>query len=107
MKGLSKLNKLRARHHVEYSEGFTYRLDDDLTQYTNVDDITLKRAPVDTLEGVANQLLIAAERAEQAENMAQAKAYERSYVERADYSITSLYSDYKDLIEAGEKDWAD
>src|SRR5699024_9438722 len=81
--------------------------DTDLTQYTNVDDITLKRAPMTTLEGYANRLLVEAERKEQAEDRRQAKRYDRSYVERANYPITSLYSDYKDMIEKGRKDWTD
>src|SRR5699024_1776250 len=77
------------------------------TQYTNVDDITLKRAPRNTLERYANQLLIKSERKEQAEDRRQARRYDRSYVERGDYSVMSLYSDYKQMIEAGHKDWAD
>lgn len=108
MKDLSKLRRLRVSHYVNYDgDNFAYRPDTDLTQYTNVDDITLKRAPADTLEGYANELLLEAERKEQADNMRQAKSYDRSYVERGDYSIMTLYSDYKDLIEAGEKDWTD
>lgn len=108
MKDLSKLIKLRAQHYVEYDgNNFTYSLDDDLTQYTNVDDITLKRAPANTLEGVANRLILEDERRQQAEAKRQAPVYRKTYVKRSDYPITSLYSDYKDLIEAGRKDWAD
>lgn len=107
-KDLSQLRKLRVNHYVQYDgDLFTRKKDTDLTQYTNVDDITLKRAPITTLEGYANRLLVEAERNEQAEARRQARRYDRSYVERADYSIMSLYSDYKDLIEYGHKEWAD
>src|SRR5699024_5797616 len=107
-KDLSHLKKLRANHYVHYDNDlFIRRKDTDLTQYTNVDDITLKRAPRNTLERYANQLLIKSERKEQAEDRRQARRYDRSYVERGDYSVMSLYSDYKQMIEAGHKDWAD
>lgn len=107
-KDLSHLKKLRANHYVHYDNDlFIRRKDTDLTQYTNVDDITLKRADRNTLEGYANRLLIESERKEQAEDRRQARRYDRSYVERGDYSIMSLYSDYKQMIEAGHKDWAD
>lgn len=105
---LSKLNRLKARHYVKYDgNNFPRRAIDDLTQYTNVDDVTLKRAPINTLEGYANALLREAERKEQAEAKRTAKRYDRSYVEKADYTITSLYSDYKTEIERGSKSWAD
>lgn len=105
---LYNLRRLRATHFVKYDgNNFPRRKQTDLTQYTNVDDITLKRAPATTLEGYANRLLVEAERKEQAEARRQAKRYDRSYVERAEYSVMSLYSDYKQMIEAGRKDWAD
>lgn len=105
---LTNLRKLRARHKVIYDgKNFKYRRDALMTQYTNVDDITLKRAPLNTLEGVANQLLLDAERKEQGEARRQAKRYDRSYIEKADYSIMSLYSDLKTEIEYGNMTWHD
>lgn len=101
------LNKLEANHPVNYSVEFPKRNLNELERYANVDDVRLKRAPSDTLEGMANALILAAERAEQAKIRANPPRNCKGYVERSDYPITSLYSDFKDLIEAGEKDWDD
>lgn len=101
------LNKLEANHPVNYSVEFPKRNLNELERYANVDDVRLKRAPSDTLEGRANALILAAERAEQKAIKANPPRNCKGYVERSDYPITSLYSDFKDLIEAGEKDWDD
>ncbi|WP_088007207.1 hypothetical protein [Indiicoccus explosivorum] len=95
-----QLTKLKATHRFIPSKDFPQRKLTDLTQYTNVDDVRLKRAPVTTLEGTANAFILASERAEQAAIRADPPVYCRGYVERADYPLTSLYSDYKDMIEA-------
>lgn len=105
---LTKLKKLKATHKVVYDyENFFPRRESRLSQYANVDDITLKKAPLSTLEGVANRLLLEAERKEQEEASRKAKRYVRSYIEKADYSIMSLYSDLKTEIEYGNMTWID
>lgn len=101
------LRKLEARHPVNYSEGFSRNSDSELERYANVDDVTLKRAPADTLEGVANALILELERAEQERIRANPPVTCRGYIERSDYPLTSLYDDFKALIEAGVKDWDD
>ncbi|MBS4193485.1 hypothetical protein [Lederbergia citri] len=93
------LTKLKARHAVKYSKDFPNRKPNILDIYANVDDVTIKRAPANTLEGFANRLITDAERAEQEAIRANPPVFCKGYVERADYSITSLYSDYKDKIE--------
>lgn len=93
------LQKLKAKHPVKYNSGFPRRNYTDLERYANVDDITLKRAPKNTLEGVANQLIANAERAEQERIKTNPPVYSREYAEKADYTILDLYSDYKDIIE--------
>jgi len=105
MQTVNTLTKLKANHKVKYGQDFPKRKLTDLESYANVDDVTLKRAPKTTLEGVANDLILEAERAEQERIKANPPVYSREYVERSDYTITSLYSDYKDDIEQGLRTW--
>jgi hypothetical protein len=107
---LSNLTKLEARHKVKYDgEDFSKRKITGLEKYANVDDVTLKRADSEiTLEGLANKLIADWERLEQERIRSNPPLYSREYVEHCDpYSIMSLYSDYKDLIEEGYKTWGD
>ncbi|MCG7346394.1 hypothetical protein MHZ92_20010 [Sporosarcina sp. ACRSL] len=99
--------RLKAFHAVQYGEGFQQRNYSVLESYANVDDVTLKRAPRTTLEGAARDMITAVERAEQIAIRANPPVNCKGYVERADYPITSLYSDYKEGIEAEERTWAD
>lgn len=104
---MKNLRKLEATHAVRWGEDFTKRNYTGLERYANVDDVKLKRAGKNTLEGVANALILTAERAEQEAIRKNPPRNDRAYVERSDYSITTLYSDYKDDIEAGHKSWTD
>lgn len=104
---MKNLRKLDAAHVVKWGEDFTKRNYTGLERYANVDDVKLKRAPSNTLEGTANALILSSERAEQEAIRNNPPVTSREYVERADYSIMTLYSDYKDDIEAELKTWAD
>src|SRR5699024_12624497 len=107
-KDLSHLKKLRANHYVHYDNDlFIRRKDTDLTQYTNVDDITLKRADRHTGEGSANRLLLESEREEEAEARRRARRHDGSYVERGEYAIRELYSDYEEMVEGSRNYWGD
>ncbi|WP_050801645.1 hypothetical protein [Ornithinibacillus scapharcae] len=104
---MRELRKLKATHSVMYDKAFPQRKLSELEQYANVDDVKLKRAPLNTLEGVANTLILNTQHAEQQRIKANPPVYDKAYVERADYSIMSLYSDYKDDIEEGNATWSD
>jgi len=101
------LRKLKAIHRFNSCEDFPRRRYNDLEEFANVDDVRLKRAPADTFEGVANALIHAAEKAEQEKIKANPPVTCKGYVDRSDYPLTSLYSDYKKLIEADAKEWTD
>jgi hypothetical protein len=92
--------RLKVRHQFIASKDFKRHILNELTIYANVDDITLKRAPKTSLEGFANSLILTSERIEKAAIRANPPVFDKSYVERADYPLTSLYSDYKDIIES-------
>lgn len=104
---MKNLKKLEASHAVKWNEDFQQRKYDGLERYANVDDVKLKRAGENTLEGIANALILTAERAEQEAIRNNPPRNDRAYVERSDYSIMTLYSDYKDDIEAELKTWED
>ncbi|EQB35260.1 hypothetical protein M948_19360 [Virgibacillus sp. CM-4] len=104
---LKEIKKLQAHHAVEYSTDFPKSTYTGLERFANVADVTLKRAPFNSLEGVANTLILNAQHTEQERIKANPPVYDRAYVERADYSIMSLYSDYKEEIEADRATWAD
>lgn len=104
---LQSLTQLKAFHPVRYSGDFTQRKIDSLEEYANVTDMQLKRAPRTTLEGASRDLITIIERAEQELIRANPPINCKGYVERANYPISSLYSDYKDGIEAGERTWSD
>lgn len=99
--------RLKAYHPVRYNEDFPQRKLGDLEQYANVCDVDLKRARSDTQEGAARDMVTMIERAEQELIRANPPVYCRGYIERADYPITSLYSDYKGRIERGGATWAE
>lgn len=99
--------RLKAFHAVNYDGDFPRRKLGTLEQYANVTDMQLKRAGKNTLEGVARDLITESERAEQERIRANPPVNCKAYVERADYPISSLYSDYKEGIEAGERTWSD
>jgi hypothetical protein len=107
---LNDLKRLEAKHLVKYDgEDFSYRKKTGLERFTNVDNVTLKRAnPKTTLEGFANMLIADHERLEIEWIRANPPVYDRSFIENRNvYSIMSLYSDYKDLIEGGYRTWDD
>lgn len=91
--------RLKAYHSVQYGEGFPKRKLTTKEQFANVTDMQLKRASRNTLEGAARDMITANERAHQFMAQAAPPVNSKEHVERADYPITSLYSDYKDLIE--------
>ena len=99
--------RLKAFHPVRYGEGFASRKIEGLEQYANVTDMQLKRAHRTTQEGAARDMITIIEQAEQIAIRANPPVNCKGYVERADYPITSLYSDYKRLIEEGTNDWTD
>lgn len=91
--------RLKAKHAVRYDSAFPNYVLNRLEVYANVSDVALKRAPRTTLEGAARDMITAIERAEQSVIRANPPVNCKGYVERADYPISSLYSDYKDIIE--------
>lgn len=103
----SAYSRLKAFHTVKYGGDFPRRKLNTLEQFTNVTDMQLKRAARNTLEGAARDMITQNERTEQIVERVCPPVNCKGYVERAEYSITSLYSDYKDLIEAGERNWTD
>lgn len=105
---IENMTKLKATHAFTPDKDFPVRKYNDLEIYANVADVTLKRAPKNTLEGEANRLIVEAERAEQAAIRANPPVYDRSYVERATYSITELYADLAGMIRVSDVlTWAD
>ncbi|MGN7409854.1 hypothetical protein [Sporosarcina sp. SAFN-010] len=103
----STMPRLKAFHPVRYGEGFPQRKIEGREQYANVTDMQLKRAPRTTLEGSARDMITMIERAKQELIRANPPVNCKGYVERSDYPITSLYSDYKDKIEDGSATWSD
>ncbi|MDW0110444.1 hypothetical protein [Sporosarcina aquimarina] len=103
----SNMPRLKAFHSVNYGGDFTQRKIEGCEQYANVTDMQLKRAPRTTQEGAARDMITMIERAEQSLIRANPPINCKGYVERADYSIMSLYSDYKDKIEYGLANWSD
>ncbi|WP_432352733.1 hypothetical protein [Sporosarcina sp. A2] len=99
--------RIKPVHAVHYSKDFPRRKSNLLDVYANVTDMQLKRAGNNSLEGSARNMITANERAEQFIIKAAPPVNSKEYVERADYSITSLYSDYKLLIEAKRRTWTD
>ena len=104
---LDGLTRLKAFHPVNYGGDFPMLRVEGNEQYANVTDLQLKLAPRTTQEGAARDMITMIERAEQIAIRANPPKNCKGYVERADYPITSLYSDYKDMIELGAHDWAD
>ncbi|MCK1998313.1 hypothetical protein MPH47_14000 [Psychrobacillus psychrodurans] len=91
---------LRPQHRVIYSTDFPKpKKPSILEQFANVEDVPLKRAPLTTLEGQANKLLLDAERMEQALARICPPVTDRAYVEKADFTVTDLYNDIVSRME--------
>jgi hypothetical protein len=107
--------RLRATHTYRVSSDFPAKQYHGLESYANVDDTTLRKAPITTLEGIGNLLNFNAEYLERIHKREEIKRrsaqewrkLEREYVYRSDFTITDLYSDFKDLIEDGVATWED
>lgn len=106
---MDKVKKLKVTHKFIPNAEFPNRKLTDLTIYTNVDDVSLKKAPKSTLEGMANRLLVESERAEQDAIRKKPPKYDRSYVERATYPLTDLHADFAAIIKHPYSNvtWAD
>lgn len=100
---------MKATHPVAYNGEFPQKKCNDIEVYANVSDSILRKAPVNTQEGIANLLLdnteylIRAHRKKEIETRSAAewRQLEREYVNSSRFTIMDLYSDYKDLIEEG------
>ncbi|MEK4085149.1 hypothetical protein [Psychrobacillus sp. FSL K6-1415] len=91
---------LRPQHRVIYSADFPKpKKPSILEQFANVEDVPLKRAPLTTLEGQANKLLLDAERMEQALARICPPVTDRAYVEKSDFTVTDLYNDIVSRME--------
>ena len=97
--GVGGLTKLKATHPVKYDGTFPRYVLNQKETYANVSDVSLKRAGKNTLEGASRDMITVAERAEQDAIRANPPVNCKGYVERSDYPLSALYSDYKDIIE--------
>lgn len=100
---------MKATHPVKWNGDFPQRKITGHEAKANICDKTLRKAPAATQEGMANLLLRNAEYLDRAHrrhkiitrSAAEWRRMEREHVASAEFTITDLYSDYKDLIEFG------
>ncbi|MFL0584546.1 hypothetical protein ACH0B6_18400 [Solibacillus silvestris] len=91
---------LKAYHDVRYNEEIQRRKSPFiLEEFTNVDDVALKRASETTVEGKARQMYHESELAEREQLKANPPVYDRSYVERAQFTLPDLYNDIVSVME--------
>lgn len=91
---------LKAYHEVRYNEEIQRRKKPFILEdFVNVDDVTLKRASETTLEGEARVLYHQSEQKERERIKANPPVYDRSYVERAQFTLTDLYNDIVSALE--------
>lgn len=91
---------IKAQHDVQYSSDFPQSKKPSILEpFANITDKQLRMASSKTLEGQANALLKQIESDEQERARLYPPVYDRSYVERAEYTITDLYNDIVSQME--------
>lgn len=85
---------LRPQHKVLYSAEFPKNKKPSLLeQFANVGDVQLKKAPLKTLEGRANKLILESERLQQTLDRVCPPVTDRAYVEKSEFTMPDLYND--------------
>ncbi|MFP7200199.1 hypothetical protein SFC08_04415 [Lysinibacillus halotolerans] len=91
---------LKPVHSVKYSADFPkVKKPSEFEVYANITDTQLRKASKTTLEGQANILLKELEREKQERERLYPPVYDRTYVERADFTVTDLYNDIVSRME--------
>lgn len=91
---------IKAQHDVQYSSDFPQSKKPSILEpFANITDKQLRMASSKTLEGQANALLKQIESDEQERARLYPPVYDRSYVERAEFTITDLYNDIVSQME--------
>lgn len=91
---------LKAYHEVRYNEEIQrHKSPFILEDFANVDDVALKRAPETTLEGKARHIYHESELSERERLKANPPVFDRSYVERTQFTLPDLYNDIVSVLE--------
>lgn len=112
---LTDYPKMKAAHKVKWNKEFPRRNYEGLDRYANVSERALRKAPVNTLEGITNLIdhniewLIREQKREEIRTRSakEWRLLERAYITKSRYTITDIYDDYKKLIENKEATWSD
>lgn len=100
-------DRIKTYRSFKASAEFPRKVYNDLEALANPTEKELRLAPLHTQEGIANLLSFNAEYLERIHkrdeikrrSAAEWRKMERGHITRSDYTITDLYSDYKDMIE--------
>lgn len=91
---------IKAYHNVKYSDDIPkVKRPSILECYANIQDVALKTAKVTKLEGMARELAKFSEQIDREKFTAKPPVYDKSYVERSEFTITDLYNDLMSVIE--------
>ncbi|GIN39613.1 hypothetical protein [Heyndrickxia oleronia] len=112
---LTTFPKMKATHKVKWGSGFKSRKFEGLERFANVNDRSLRKAPINTIEGVTKLIdhniewLLREQKREEIRRRSakEWRTHERAYVVKSRYTITDFYDDFKTLIEEKKATWSD